>query len=111
MKEVYLPMKTNDTQITDLMKKIEAGALQLPDFQRGWVWDDNRIKALVFSIIHNYPVGAVMFLGYGNKNIHFKTKTIEGAPVESKVIPSELILDGQQRLTSIFNAMFSATPC
>jgi len=34
-------MQTNDRQITDLMKTIHSGGTQLPDFQRGWVWDDN----------------------------------------------------------------------
>ena len=44
----------------------------MPDFQRGWVWDDNRIKALIASIAKTYPVGAVMFLDYGSENIRFK---------------------------------------
>ena len=62
-------MQTNDRPLTDLMKAIAEGKAQLPDFQRGWVWDDNRIKALILSVIHNYPVGAAMFLSYGNENI------------------------------------------
>ena len=103
-------MRTNDRTITDLMKAVQSGAAQLPDFQRGWVWDDSRIKALIASIIHNYPVGAAMFLTYGNPEIQFKYKPIEGAVVPSGVVPSELILDGQQRLTSIFNALYSDKP-
>lgn len=103
-------MRTNDRTITDLMKAVQSGAAQLPDFQRGWVWDDNRIKALIASIIHNFPVGAAMFLTYGNPEIQFKYKPIEGAVVPTGVVPSELILDGQQRLTSIFNALYSDKP-
>lgn len=38
-------MKTNDRPLTDLMKAVDTGAAQLPDFQRGWVWDDGRIKS------------------------------------------------------------------
>ena len=34
-------MQTNDRQITELMKAVDSGNAQLPDFQRGWVWDDN----------------------------------------------------------------------
>ena len=91
-------MQTNDRPLTDLMKAIAEGKAQLPDFQRGWVWDDNRIKALILSVIHNYPVGAAMFLSYGNESIHFKHKPIEGSPNQNKdVAPDELILDGQQR--------------
>lgn len=98
-------MKTNDRSISDLMSTIHAGKTQLPDFQRGWVWDDNRIRSLIASIINGYPVGAAMFLAYGNKDIRFKYRTIEGAP-SSEVVPDELILDGQQRLTSIYSSLF-----
>ena len=72
-------MKTNDRQITDLMQAVDTGLAQLPDFQRSWVWDDGRIKSLIASVIHRFPVGAAMFLEYGNANIRFKYRPIEGA--------------------------------
>ena len=100
-------MKTNDRKITDLMSTIHTGKTQLPDFQRGWVWDDSRIKALIASITNGYPVGAAMFLEYGNESIHFKSRVVEGAPSADKVTPDELILDGQQRLTSVYSSLFS----
>ncbi len=103
-------MKTNDRALTDLMKAVASGAAQLPDFQRGWVWDDGRIKALILSVIHNFPVGAAMFLEYGNKSIHFKHKPIEGSDASAGIEPDELILDGQQRLTSLYNALYSKNP-
>ena len=102
-------MQTNDRSITELMKSVDSGNAQLPDFQRGWVWDDNRIKSLIASITNGFPVGAAMFLEYGNENIRFKYRVIEGAPDQNKE-PSELILDGQQRLTSIYSSMFSSNP-
>lgn len=37
-------MKTNDRQLIELMKAVDSGVAQLPDFQRGWVWDDERIR-------------------------------------------------------------------
>lgn len=102
-------MQTNDRSIIELMKSVDTGAAQLPDFQRGWVWDDYRIRALIASITNNYPVGAAMFLEYGNPNIKFKNRVIEGVDAKD-VTPSELILDGQQRLTSVYSSMFSQKP-
>ena len=71
-------LKTNDRPLTDLMKAVDSGAAQLPDFQRGWVWDNERIKALILSVIRSFPVGAAMFLEYGNKSIQFKHKPFVG---------------------------------
>jgi len=102
-------METNDKPILDLMKNIGAGKIQLPDFQRGWVWDDTRIRKLIASITQNFPVGAAMFLKYGNENVRFKYRMIEGAP-HADAVPEELVLDGQQRLTSIYAALCSQKP-
>ena len=96
--------KSNDTPIVDILKDINRGVNQLPDFQRGWVWDDDRIRALIASISNSFPVGALMFLEYGSDNVRFKFRPFTGSTPECK--PDILVLDGQQRLTSIYCAMF-----
>ena len=102
-------MKTNDINLVDLLDDVNAGKIQLPDFQRGWVWDDARIRALIASLVNSYPIGAVMFLDYGSANVQFKCRVIEGAPSVT-IQPEKLILDGQQRITAIYDAMFSKNP-
>lgn len=97
--------RSNDISVSDILASISKGDVQLPDFQRGWVWDDYRIRALIASISNSYPVGAVMFLEYGGDNVRFKYRAFTGATVSSG--PDKLVLDGQQRLTSIFCSMFS----
>lgn len=51
-----------------------------------------------------------MFLEYGNESIHFKHKPIERSPANPETEPDELILDGQQRLTSLYNTLYSRNP-
>jgi uncharacterized protein with ParB-like and HNH nuclease domain len=98
--------KSNDTPVSEILRYIEKGIIQLPDFQRDWVWDDNRIKALIASISNSYPVGALMFLEYSEGgNVRFKYRPFTGATAIHN--PEVLVLDGQQRMTSIFNALFS----
>lgn len=100
--------KSNDTDIASILARIDSGAVQLPDFQRGWVWDDHRIKALIASIMNSYPVGALMFLEFGGDTVRFRRRLFTGAVKDAT--PSDLVLDGQQRLTSIYNAMYCSTP-
>ena len=74
----------------------------MPDFQRSWVWDEDRIKSLVASVSRTFPIGALMTLDTGG-DVNFKPRPIEGAPAEaSKVTPQSLLLDGQQRMTSMY---------
>lgn len=94
--------QTNPFDLNKLLEECHRGALQLPDFQRSWVWDEDRIKSLIASISRAFPVGALMTLDSGG-TVNFKPRTVEGAPTESKgVAPQSLLLDGQQRMTSLY---------
>ncbi|EMK0758838.1 DUF262 domain-containing protein [Acinetobacter baumannii] len=87
--------------LSDILKKIVEGKLQLPDFQRGWVWDDAHIKSLLVSIARSFPVGAVMLLETGG-DVKFQVRPVENVELaKNDMEPEELILDGQQRLTSL----------
>ena len=94
--------KTNPVGLEDLLKQCQAGDLQLPDFQRSWVWDDERIRGLIASISQAFPVGALMTLETGGE-VDFKPRPVQGAPEQAfKRKPSALLLDGQQRMTSLY---------
>lgn len=95
------------TSLYDILRDINKGKIQLPDFQRGWVWDDDRIKGIIASVAKSFPIGAVMLLETGNETIRFKTKPIEGAPDANGKVPEMLILDGQQRLTALYQAIMT----
>ena len=96
-----------DTNLSQLLSDVAIGKIQLPEFQRDWTWDDNRIQGIIASLSQGYPMGAIMRLQYGNPDIRFKYRTITGVNLTSEVIPEFLVLDGQQRLTSIYQSVFS----
>lgn len=94
--------KTNPDDLYKLLEKCHDGVLQLPDFQRSWVWDEDRIKSLIASVSRAFPVGALMTLDMGGE-VNFKPRPVEGAPAKAKnVSPESLLLDGQQRMTSLY---------
>jgi hypothetical protein len=85
-----------------LLDEAVEGKLQLPDFQRGWVWDDQGIRSLLASISQSFPVGAIMTLRTGGE-VRFQPRPLEGLSFGNpQPQPERLLLDGQQRLTSLF---------
>ena len=100
---------SNDTEITQLMADVGNGKIQLPDLQRGWTWDDDRIRGILSSLTQGYPMGAIMCLQYGSESVRFKYRLIEGVNAVGAA-PEFLVLDGQQRLTSMWRATCSKDP-
>lgn len=94
--------QTHPFDLNKLLDDCHRGALQLPDFQRSWVWDEERIKSLIASVSRAFPVGALMSLDAGGP-VNFKPRPVEGAPAEARrTAPQSLLLDGQQRMTSLY---------
>ena len=100
------PFAINKVLLKQLLEQITEGKIQLPDFQRGWIWDDDHIHDLLVSIARSFPIGAVMLLEAGGQ-VRFQTRPVEG--LEERVlrdqVPEMLILDGQQRLTTLTQAL------
>ena len=93
---------TNPVRLEELLCDCERGILKLPDFQRSWVWDEERIRSLIASISLAFPVGALMTLGTGGA-VEFKARWIQGAPDDAEAGETRyLLLDGQQRMTSLY---------
>ncbi len=73
----------------------------MPDFQRGWIWDDDHVRGLLVSVARSFPVGAVMLLETGGE-ARFQVRPVENVPFADGIPDAELlILDGQQRLTTL----------
>ncbi|MBN1459459.1 MAG: DUF262 domain-containing protein [Armatimonadetes bacterium] len=91
------------------MQKVGDGRIQLPDFQREWVWDTDHITGLLASVSMSYPVGAIMMLETDDHQ-QFRPIALQGASFPGETKPDQLVLDGQQRLTSLFLSIQSGNP-
>lgn len=99
---------TTKDDLKDILRDIDEGKLQLPDFQRDYVWGDNDVKSLMASIAKGFPVGALLTLETGGE-VEFKPRLIAG--VEPKQVrPDDLLLDGQQRMTSLYQTTYAKSP-
>lgn len=103
--------ESGDIPLSDLLSQAHQGVLQLPDFQRGWVWDDDHIVSLLASVSRSFPIGAMMTLETGNAEVRFQPRPLEGVPIPTPTTdPKYLLLDGQQRTTSLYMALRSGSP-
>ncbi len=68
------------------------------------------MRSLLASVSLMYPIGAVMLLQTGNPAVRFKPRPVEGVTLTSAPEPAQLILDGQQRLTSLDQALMMNDP-
>lgn len=97
---------TNPKKLSDLLGEIDLRTTVLPDFQRDFVWDPSATQELIVSIANNYPAGSL--LRVRDKNKVFAAREFEGAPALNGYIHTFLVLDGQQRLTSLYQAFYGA---
>lgn len=97
---------TNPVLLQSLLKSCEEGKLQLPDFQRSWVWEEERIMSLIASVSRGFPMGALMSLKSKiGEGVIFARRPIEGTPATAaQTQPEQLLLDGQQRMTSLYQS-------
>ncbi len=93
-------------KIDKLINRINSGDIRIPAFQRGFVWKQNQIVELLDSVVKNYPIGSVLLWNTIDRLNH--TRNIAGykIPVSKEDYPVNYVLDGQQRISSIY-AVFS----
>lgn len=103
-----MPFDSPDLNLGDLLRDVGSGKIRLPDFQRDWKWDTDRIAGLLASVSLGYPVGVVMLLEEGGTEVQFATRLVSGVAEASVLKAAEqLILDGQQRLTALYQSLAS----
>jgi len=95
---------TNPRALKELLGEINARTTALPDFQRDFVWDPSATQELIVSIANSYPAGSL--LRVRDKKHVFAAREFEGAPKLNGHTHTFLVLDGQQRLTSLYQAFY-----
>ncbi|NMM88641.1 hypothetical protein B2J88_30565 [Rhodococcus sp. SRB_17] len=100
MSTLFKPVGWN---VQSLVDSVHSGVIQLPDLQRPFVWPKSKIRDLLDSMYRGYPVGEIMFWNVSQENT---SRAISGA---TERMGSHQIIDGQQRLTSLY-AVFKGQP-
>ena len=95
---------TNPRALKELLAEIHNRSTVLPDFQRDFVWEPGATQELIVSIANNYPAGSI--LRVRDTQRVFAAREFEGAPRLDGAQHTFLVLDGQQRLTSLYQAFY-----
>lgn len=104
--------ETPQLKLAELLAQVRDGRVQLPDFQRGYKWDDDRIRELLVTVLRGHPMGALMQLAHSDgAGVRFKPQPLarvaDDAALEHRQLEQSeyLLLDGQQRMTSLYQAL------
>lgn len=96
--------KPQSKQYTDLIRDIENGTLKIPQFQRDFVWDISKTAELLDSILKGYPIGTFIIWQTKDRINNIKNIGNQDLPDTTEGTEVQYILDGQQRITSLFAA-------
>lgn len=92
-------------KIADILNNIDNESLALPVFQRGYVWKRRQVKDLMNSLYHGYPVGALL-----TWTTRAELVPTRGNSQERNAAVIDLLLDGQQRITSLYGVIRGNPP-
>lgn len=92
-------------RIANLVNRIDAGDIKIPKFQRGFIWEKSQIIDLLESIYQGYPIGSILFW-LSEVQMKSEREIVDfELPVTPDKYPRNYILDGQQRLTTIYGVL------
>lgn len=94
------------SKVADILSDVKNGRVGLPDLQRPFVWQDNKVRELLDSMMKGYPIGYIML--WASPDDYENTVYI-GKNEKIYKRPNDLVIDGQQRLTALLAAMYGVT--
>lgn len=96
-------MDARNRSLNQWFIRIRTGQVQLPRFQRFEAWGPREVEDLIQTVVDELPAGAVLVLEIGDEP-PFRHRSLAGAPEPTERM-TELLLDGQQRLTALWRAL------
>lgn len=98
---MHLPQPTH-AKYSGLLNDIKRGQIKIPQFQRDFVWGIQKSAALIDSIVKGYPVGTFIFWATKERLRHIRDIGSESLPPPKDGETASYVLDGQQRITSLY---------
>ncbi|MDQ0261032.1 hypothetical protein J2W20_002946 [Sinomonas atrocyanea] len=96
----------DDPDLIELLDGIDQGLIGLPNFQRDFDWSDSDIRALLATVLNGWPMGSLLLIdGDSQSRDFYDPRHFEFAP-KLRGTPEMIVLDGQQRLTSLYSALY-----
>lgn len=96
----------DDPDLLEILDGISSGRVALPNFQRDFDWSDSDIRALVATVLNGWPMGSLLLIeGNSETQDFYSPRRFEFAP-DLVGVPELIVLDGQQRLTSLYAALY-----
>lgn len=93
-----------------ILRRIENGEIRVPAFQRGFVWNTRQIKELLRSIYNGYPIGNILLWETNDRSLGAKLDTSIPFPSSRVHYPTTYILDGVQRLSTLYGVLIDRNP-
>ena len=91
-------------KIQTILDQIDLGSIALPQFQRGYVWNRDQVKTLMHSLYHRFPIGSLLVW------VTSTDKAATGGSDKGSPHVVKLLLDGQQRITSLYGIIRGKPP-
>ena len=91
-------------KISTVLDHIDSGSMALPEFQRGYVWNREQVRSLFHSLYRRHPIGGLLVWETESKTASHRG----GGPFVAGVV--KLLLDGQQRMTSVYGVARGVPP-
>ena len=105
--DVFTAPKPEVVHLPTLFRRVDSGEIRIPSFQRPFVWRQKQVIELLESVYRGYPVGSLLFWRTDAAALTYDSRDTFGRAISPTRSPVSFLLDGQQRLTSLYRCFFA----